>query len=46
MELGHARVSTTKQDLDRQIDALTAAGVDPQRIYVDRKSGAPPIGPG
>ncbi|MCK0093579.1 recombinase family protein [Rhodococcus sp. F64268] len=33
-------MSTTKQDLDRQIDALTAAGVDPQRIYVDKKSGA------
>ncbi len=42
MELGYARVSTTKQDLDRQIDALTTAGVDEQRIYVDKKSGGPP----
>jgi DNA invertase Pin-like site-specific DNA recombinase len=35
-----ARVSTAKQDLDRQIDALTAVGVPAQRIYVDKKSGA------
>ncbi|MGV9961225.1 recombinase family protein, partial [Rhodococcus aetherivorans] len=46
MELGYARVSTTKQDLDRQIDALTTAGVDPARIYVDRKSGATTDRPG
>ncbi|WP_072816294.1 recombinase family protein [Rhodococcus zopfii] len=46
MELGYARVSTTKQDLDRQIDALTTAGVDEQRIYVDKKSGATTDRPG
>ncbi|MDV2477310.1 recombinase family protein [Rhodococcus zopfii] len=46
MELGYARVSTTKQDLDRQIDALTTAGVDEQRIYVDKKSGATTERPG
>ncbi|NLV79991.1 MAG: recombinase family protein [Rhodococcus sp.] len=46
MDLGYARVSTTKQDLDRQIDALTAAGVDPGRIYVDKKSGATTDRPG
>lgn len=40
MELGYARVSTTKQDLERQIDALTATGIAADRIYVDRKSGA------
>jgi len=45
-ELAYARVSTAKQDLDRQIDALTAAGVDPQRIYVDKKSGATVDRPG
>ncbi|MCD2119043.1 recombinase family protein [Rhodococcus pyridinivorans] len=43
---GYARVSTTRQDLDRQIDALTTAGVDPQRIYVDKKSGATTDRPG
>ncbi len=45
VELGYARVSTTKQDLDRQIDALTMAGIDPANIYVDKKSGPPPIAP-
>ncbi|MFI2637048.1 recombinase family protein, partial [Streptomyces collinus] len=38
MELGYARVSTTKQELDRQIDALSKAGIDPANIYVDKKS--------
>lgn len=46
MELGYARVSTTKQDLERQIDALTAAGIPADRIYVDRKSGATTDRPG
>lgn len=46
MELGYARVSTTKQDLDRQIDALTKAGIDPVNIYVDKKSGATTDRPG
>ncbi len=40
MELGYARVSTAKQDLDRQIGALTTAGIPPERIYLDKKSGA------
>lgn len=46
MELGYARVSTGKQDLDRQIDALTTAGIDPARIYLDKKSGATTNRPG
>lgn len=33
-------MSTTKQDLARQIDALTKAGIDPANLYVDKKSGA------
>jgi DNA invertase Pin-like site-specific DNA recombinase len=33
-------VSTGHQSLDQQLDALTAAGVDPNRIYDDRLSGA------
>ncbi len=40
MDLGYARVSTVKQDLDRQIDALEKAGIPRERIYVDKKSGA------
>ncbi len=46
MELGYARVSTAKQDLDRQVDALTAVGIPPERIYLDKKSGATTDRPG
>ncbi|BAH50600.1 recombinase family protein [Rhodococcus opacus] len=46
MELGYARVSTSKQDLARQIDALTNAGIDSANIYVDRKSGTTTDRPG
>ena len=46
MDLGYARVSTAKQDLDRQIDALRAVGIVPERIYVDKKSGATTDRPG
>lgn len=46
MEIGYARVSTTKQDLDRQIDALRREGIAAQRIYVDKKSGANTNRPG
>ena len=46
MELGYARVSTAKQDLDRQIDALLTAGIDPQHIYRDKKSGSTVDRPG
>ena len=46
LELGYARVSTTKQDLDRQVMALQAAGIAAERIYVDQKSGATTNRPG
>ncbi|GAA2078400.1 recombinase family protein [Actinomadura alba] len=39
LELGYARVSTTKQSLDRQLDALAATGIGDERIYVDKKTG-------
>jgi DNA invertase Pin-like site-specific DNA recombinase len=38
-QLGYARVSTGHQSLDQQLDALGAAGVDPDRIYRDKLSG-------
>src|SRR5271168_5235531 len=37
--LGYARVSTGHQSLDQQVDALTAAGVDTDRVYSDKLSG-------
>ena len=46
MELGYARVSTAKQDLDRQVDALRQVGIAAERIYVDKKSGATTDRPG
>lgn len=39
VQLGYARVSTGHQSLDQQLDALTAAGVDPDRVYTDKLSG-------
>lgn len=38
--LGYARVSTTGQDLDAQLATLAAAGVNADRIYTDKLSGA------
>ena len=38
-QLGYARVSTGHQSLDQQLDALTAASVDPKRVYTDKLSG-------
>jgi DNA invertase Pin-like site-specific DNA recombinase len=36
VDLGYARVSTVKQDLDRQVEALAEAGIARERIYVDK----------
>src|SRR6201988_2950999 len=38
-QLGYARLSTGHQSLDRQLDALSAAGVNPKRVYSDKLSG-------
>lgn len=37
--LGYARVSTGHQSLDAQTDALTAVGVEPNRVYRDKLTG-------
>jgi DNA invertase Pin-like site-specific DNA recombinase len=39
MLVGYARVSTQDQSLDRQIDALEAAGVDKRNIYQEKITG-------
>jgi DNA invertase Pin-like site-specific DNA recombinase len=39
VQLGYARVSTGHQSLDQQLDALTAASVEPKRVYTDKLSG-------
>jgi len=46
VELGYARVSTARQDLERQIRALLAVGIARERIYLDNKSGAAVDRPG
>ena len=46
MDTGYARVSTAKQDLDRQIDALCQEGIASKYIYVDKKSGSTTDRPG
>jgi len=46
VELGYARVSTAERDLQRQIEALTAAGVGVDRIFVDTKVGVSVDRPG
>ncbi len=37
--LGYARVSTDGQNLDRQIDALMAAGVSKKHLYFEKMTG-------
>jgi len=46
VDLGYARVSTAKQDLDRQVEALHEVGIPDERIYLDKKSGATTDRPG
>lgn len=38
--LGYARVSTTGQDLDAQLTALSTAGVAADRVFTDKLSGS------
>ena len=38
-EFGYARVSSTSQSLDRQIEALLDYGIEERNIIVDKQSG-------
>jgi DNA invertase Pin-like site-specific DNA recombinase len=40
VDLGYARVSTTRQSLARQLDALSADGIPDEQIYTDKKTGS------
>lgn len=40
MKFAYARVSSTCQNLDRQIEALTAQGIEEANIFADKVSGA------
>ena len=44
--IGYARVSTTDQELNLQIDALLANGVEKRNLYCDKISGAKEDRPG
>jgi DNA invertase Pin-like site-specific DNA recombinase len=46
VDLGYARVSTAKQDLERQLDALRPLGIPDERIHLDKRSGATAARPG
>ena len=39
MEFGYARVSTSHQNTDRQIEALLEYGIPERNIIVDKQSG-------
>ena len=40
LDLAYCRVSTTKQSLERQLDAIKTAGIPDERIFTDKKTGA------
>ena len=39
MKYGYVRVSTTTQNVDRQLDEMFKQGLDEKQIYIDKQSG-------
>ena len=39
MKYGYARVSSVDQNVARQVDALRSSGIEPDNIFVDKRSG-------
>ena len=39
MKIGYARISTTEQNIERQINALKVQGIGERHIFIDKQSG-------
>ena len=39
MKIGYARISTTEQNIERQINALKVQGIGERHVFIDKQSG-------